>query len=88
MNSYFGTYKLWGVIGTNLTAGDYYLNIFNSYDVSLLEGAKYASINAGSQFFLTPNKLLVANMFAFGCVALTAAIWLTVMACSVKKKEL
>lgn len=88
MNSYFGAYKLWGVIATNLTAGDYFLNIFNSYDISRLQGAKYASVNAGSQFFLTPNKLLVGNLAVFGALCLAAAIWLTAMACLVKKKEL
>lgn len=88
MNSYFGAFKLWGVLATNLTAGSYFLNLFNSYDVSLLQGAKYMSVNAGSSMFVTPNKLLVGNLGTLGVISLIGSIWLTVLACQVKKKEL
>lgn len=88
MNSYIGSYKLWGVINTSLTNGSYYLNIYNSYDVSALGAGKYASVNAGATYFVTPNKLLVGNMIAFGLVGLAGSIWLTVIECQAKKKEL
>lgn len=88
MNSFSGSYKLWGVLNTSLTIGAYYLNIFNSYDVSALQATKWASINAGSSFFVTPNKLLVTVLVAFGLVGLAGSIWLTAMECKRTKKEL
>lgn len=88
MNSYFGAFKLWGVLPTNLTAGSYFLNIFNSYDVTLLQGSKYMSVNAGSSIFVTPNKLLLGNLMTLGIITLIGSVWLTVLACQVKKKEL
>jgi hypothetical protein len=88
MNSYVGSFKLWGVLNTSLTNGSYFLNIFNSYDVSALQAAKFASVNAGGSYFVTPNKLLVGNMIAFGLVGLAGSIWLTVIECQAKKKEL
>ena len=88
MNSYFGAFKLWGVLNTNLANGSYFLNIFNSYDVSGMSGQKWVSINSGSLNFVTPNKLLVGILFVYGILGTVLSTYLTILAVKQKKIEI
>lgn len=88
MNSYYGAYKLWGVFNGNLTNGTYFLNIFNSYDVTKIQGSKTFSISGGVNYWATPNNMLLMCLIVYGLCSLIIAIVLTTVWAKQKTKNL
>ena len=78
-----GASKLWGKIEENLSAGEYYVHIYVTFDVSTFNGKKFFILNGNVQDFSTKNIFV----YVLPTLLVIPLMILSVMICIEMKKN-